>query len=311
MIQAFVLHTDQLRSANGNCKQANVFIMSSPKKVELQRLCQQFDLDPVIFNECNSAEEVSRFHEVTSTVLKQLQLLVVFDFNVHYSEITDQLTPTILLFNADYLFLCTKNAANALDELTVAVKGHPQIPALVAHLINFWQGHLIQALDSYEEQINYLNKAAQKAIKDHELRQLTSLMRRLVFLEHTINDQSETITAFEKSAIAQTVNSQMLLDIKTNQRRLAKAIHIYRDVLESLNGLYMGIMDNNLNHLMKFLDSAGLILATASLLSGFMGMNVGGMPWKSSAYGFWIILGIALLVAVVISIYLRRKSYTD
>ena len=103
----------------------------------------------------------------------------------------------------------------------------------------------------------------------------------------------------------------MLLDIKTNQRRLAKAIHIYRDVLESLNGLYTGIMDNNLNHLMKFLDSAGLILATAALLSGFMGMNVGGMPWKSSEYGFWIILGIALLVAVGISIYLRRKSYTD
>ena len=232
MIQAFVLRDGQLRSDNGNREQANVFIMSSPKKTELQSLCRQFNLDPVIFNECNSAEEVSRFHEVTSTALEHLQLLVIFDFNVHYSEITDQLTPTILLFNTDHLFLCTQNAANALDELTVAVQEHQQVSALVAHLINFWQGHLIQGLDSYEEQINYLNQAAQKAIKDHELRQLTSLMRRLVFLEHTINDQSETITAFEKSTIAQTINSQMLLDIKTNQRRLAKAIHIYRDVLE-------------------------------------------------------------------------------
>ena len=103
MIQAFALHAGQLRSVNGHRESANVFIMSSPKKVELQRLCQQFDLDPVIFNECNSAEEVSRFHVVTSTILEQLQLLVVFDFNIHYSEITDQLTPTILLFNNDYL----------------------------------------------------------------------------------------------------------------------------------------------------------------------------------------------------------------
>lgn len=198
MIQAFVLCNNQLRSINDNREQANVFIMSSPKKTELQSLCQQFNLDPVIFNECNSAEEVSRFHKVTSTVLEHLQLLVIFNFNVYYSEVTDQLTPTILLFSTDYLFLCTPNAANALDELTVAVQEHQQISALVAHLINFWQGHLIQALHSYEEQINYLNQAAQKTIKDHELRQLTSLMRRLVFLEHTINDQSETITAFEK-----------------------------------------------------------------------------------------------------------------
>ena len=50
MIQAFALHAGQLRSVNGHRESANVFIMSSPKKVELQRLCQQFDLDPVIFN---------------------------------------------------------------------------------------------------------------------------------------------------------------------------------------------------------------------------------------------------------------------
>ncbi len=55
MIQAFVLRDGQLCSANGNREQANVFIMSSPKKSELQSLCQQFNLDPVIFNECNSA----------------------------------------------------------------------------------------------------------------------------------------------------------------------------------------------------------------------------------------------------------------
>ena len=38
------------------------------------------------------------------------------------------------------------------------------------------------------------------------------------------------------------------------------------------------MMDSNLNNLMKFLDSSGLVIAVAALVTGFMGMNVGGLP---------------------------------
>ena len=60
---------------------------------------------------------------------------------------------------------------------------------------------------------------------------------------------------------------------------------------------------------MKFLDSAGLVIATAALVSGFMGMNVGGLPWKDTQFGFWLTVIISVLLAITIAIYLRRKKY--
>ena len=60
---------------------------------------------------------------------------------------------------------------------------------------------------------------------------------------------------------------------------------------------------------MKFLDSAGLVIATAALVSGFMGMNVGGLPWKDTQFGFWLTVIISALLAITIAIYLRRKKY--
>ncbi len=68
------------------------------------------------------------------------------------------------------------------------------------------------------------------------------------------------------------------------------------------------MMDNNLNHLMKYLDSAGLVIA---LVTGFMGMNVGGLPWKTSTSGFALTCVIAILLAVITGIHLKRKEYTD
>lgn len=70
------------------------------------------------------------------------------------------------------------------------------------------------------------------------------------------------------------------------------------------------MMNSSLNNLMKFLDSAGLVIATAALVSGFMGMNVGGLPWKNTQFGFWFTVTISVSLAIIIAIYLKRKSYS-
>lgn len=69
------------------------------------------------------------------------------------------------------------------------------------------------------------------------------------------------------------------------------------------------MMDSNLNNLMKFLDSAGIVIAAAALISGFMGMNVGGLPWKGAGYGFSMTLGITAIVTIAVALYLRKKKY--
>lgn len=40
------------------------------------------------------------------------------------------------------------------------------------------------------------------------------------------------------------------------------------------------MMDNNLNHIMKYLDSAALIISVPALFAGIWGMNTGGLPGK-------------------------------
>lgn len=70
------------------------------------------------------------------------------------------------------------------------------------------------------------------------------------------------------------------------------------------------MMNNNLNHLMKYLDSAALIISIPALISGIWGMNTGGLPGKGSPLGFMIVMALAIVLTVLATIHLKRKDYT-
>lgn len=71
------------------------------------------------------------------------------------------------------------------------------------------------------------------------------------------------------------------------------------------------MMDSHLNHLMKFLDSAALIISIPALISGLWGMNVGGIPGKSSSLGFSFIVVFASILTIIFNILLKFKKYND
>lgn len=85
-------------------------------------------------------------------------------------------------------------------------------------------------------------------------------------------------------------------------------IHVYTDLLNSISGLFTAMMDSHLNHLMKYLDSAALVIALPALISGIWGMNVGGLPGKENENGFWILIIFVSLLTIGWGIFLKSKS---
>ncbi|WP_227743776.1 CorA family divalent cation transporter [Lactobacillus helveticus] len=97
----------------------------------------------------------------------------------------------------------------------------------------------------------------------------------------------------------------------TKQSQLTKMIQVYADLLDSISSLFTAMMDSHLNHLMKYLDSAALIIAISALISGIWGMNIGGLPGKNDEKGFWILLILGALITLIWSFLLKKKKYND
>lgn len=63
-------------------------------------------------------------------------------------------------------------------------------------------------------------------------------------------------------------DKKLLYNIKLRQVHAEELITISRDLLETVGGLFSDMMDNNLNHLMKYLDFAALIILIPALILG-------------------------------------------
>lgn len=310
MLTSYKVQAGHLEAMGNNVGAAPLILISNPTVKEQELVCRELGLEAVTFDYANSPEEVSRFHRIYSSRMHDAYLLVVYDFNAEEETIEAQLAPAIVIFNQQQLLVCTADVEAALKVITKHLEDAEKPVQMVNHLVNYWQDQLMAGLRAYKPEIDRLDRAANATIENKELRALTDLTRQLVFFEHTMDDQSSALMAFTNSLTADHLENTEVQTMQTKQRRLNKMIHIFRDLLESISGLFLGMMDNNLNHLMKFLDSAGLIIAIGALVTGLMGMNVGGIPWKNSVYGFWIIF-IVIIIALMVAIrYLRNKDYS-
>ena len=165
--------------------------------------------------------------------------------------------------------------------------------------------HINQKLNAVKRKIDYLDSVARETTKTKELKKVTDLTRELVYLKHTLDDQTESLRSFgEYLKKNQLASSADIASLMTKQAQLTKMIHVYTDLLNSISGLFTAMIDSHLNHLMKYLNSVALI-------SGIWGMNIGGLPGRTNKNGFWIIITIAAILTIIWAIILKKKKYND
>ena len=79
-------------------------------------------------------------------------------------------------------------------------------------------------------------------------------------------------------------------------RELAKAA---MDKLDNLYDFYRAKVDERMNRNVYYLTLLSGIFLPLTLLTGFFGMNTGGLPYADDAYGTWKVVGISLVLEVL------------
>lgn len=284
----------------------NLILKDRLTSKEIHELILNWDLDPSIFTHPDSPVEITRFITLDSSKLTNEHLLVTFNLQDINASIEQELVPVFTIIDQNHLFIGTTASFKGFNS-----KSTDPIDLIFENLL--WQIHnLNQKLNEVKRRIDHLDRAARKTTKTRELTQITDLTRELVYLKHTLNDQTESLQRFE-DYLEQTrwVSRARIESLLTEQLRLNKIIDVYTDLLTSISGLFTAMMDSHLNHLMKYLDSAALIIAIPALISGIWGMNIGGLPGKDTEYGFWILVLLSVILTISWGIFLKKKKYND
>lgn len=100
-----------------------------------------------------------------------------------------------------------------------------------------------------------------------------------------------------------------IFDIQLQQSQALKLVTIYHSLVDTLGNLFESMISNNLNHLMKYLESAALVLTVPTLIAGIWGMNTGGLPFKEQDTGTYILFLVMILLTVITAVFLAKKNY--
>jgi len=90
-------------------------------------------------------------------------------------------------------------------------------------------------------------------------------------------------------------------------RNLAKAS---LDKLDHLYDFYRAKVDEKMNRNVYYLTLISGIFLPLTLISGFFGMNTGGLPYVQDPYGTWKVVGIALVLEILIFVPFFFKNHT-
>jgi magnesium transporter len=172
---------------------------------------------------------------------------------------------------------------------------------------------ILPIADGISEQIDDIDHAIVNTPDQEKLKRIFELRHALLSIRKVtapLRDAFGEFIRMEASAhILGTADIQLYLnDIYDHLLRVGDSVDTYRDMLSASLEAYQSSISNRLNINMQRLTVAATILATASAVTGFYGMNLRGMgiasPWE---YGATAVV-IVLVGATALELWLFRRA---
>lgn len=168
--------------------------------------------------------------------------------------------------------------------------------------------HVISLLGENIETLedNLLENPSQHIIND-----INNYKRELNFLKKSIKPAKDMIFALVKS------DADFLTDetdvhfkeLEDNVSQANDAADHYREVLSDQLNIYHSIMSTKLNDIMKFLTVFSVIFIPLTFIAGIYGTNFEYVPELGLKYGYFIMWGVMIVVAILMLIFFKKKKW--
>ena len=121
----------------------------------------------------------------------------------------------------------------------------------------------------------------------------------------------EAVSRFAKCDNALIPESTLVFirDLHDHVFQVIDLLETYRDMTTGLNDLFHAELGYKMNNVMKILTIITTIFVPLSFLAGLYGMNFDHMPELHWQNGYFLLLGLMLLIAAGSLLFFARKKW--
>jgi magnesium transporter len=146
---------------------------------------------------------------------------------------------------------------------------------------------------------------------DNILEDIHTIRRELIYLRKQVWPLREIITYLQKDGapLISEATGPFLRDVYDHTIQVIDSIESFRDVLSGLQDLYLSIISNRMNEVMKVLTIIATIFIPITFIAGIYGMNFSHMPELTWRWGYPAVWLLIIGIAVVMIVFFRRKNW--
>lgn len=170
----------------------------------------------------------------------------------------------------------------------------------------------LQYLRIIDKKSEVVERKLHQSQKNQELIELLELEKSLVYFTTSLRSNE---VVFEKMLRNEKIkkypeDTELLEDVIIENKQAIEMANIYSGILSGTMDAFASVISNNLNIVMKFLATVTIVMSIPTMIASFYGMNVNsaGMPFANNFWGFWIVLGFAALISLIVALIFSKKD---
>lgn len=166
-------------------------------------------------------------------------------------------------------------------------------------------------MEKLGEQIELVEEEVVRSSNKKSLARINQLRKELIVLKRNITPVRDLLSNIIRS-------ESDLLDDRTTKYFKDVYDHIvqahdlndnYRDIMVSMQDLYINNVNLKMNEVMKVMAIVTCLLAPATVIGGIFGMNFETIPYLHNQYGFWIAVGVMLIIPIWMIMIFRKRGW--
>jgi len=283
------------------------------RKADVETVSNHFGVHPLIAEDILSMDQRPKMDEVEGVLFCLLNMLY---FNSTKKTVeTEQIS---IVLGQRFVITFQEDASrDAFDPIRMRLKiARSQLRQRSADYLLYVMLDLIVdnyfvVMEALGEQIEALEEEVVRKSNKKSLARINQLRKELIVLKRNIAPVRDLINNIIRSE-SELLDDRTTKYFKDVYDHIVQAFDLsenYRDVMMSMQDLYVSNVNLRLNEVMKVMTIVTCLLAPATVIGGIFGMNFDIIPFAHHELGFYLAVGIMFLVPVMMLYIFKRRGW--
>jgi magnesium transporter len=283
------------------------------RKVEVEAIAAHFGIHYLIVEDIMSVSQRPKMDEIENVLFCLLNMLY---FNEQTGTVeTEQIS---IVLGENFIVSIQEDARrDVFNSIREKLRlSHTKLRLsgadyLCYAMLDMIVDHYFIVMEKLGDRIEMLEEKIIRNSNTRSLAEINSLRKELIVLKRNVSPVRDLINGFIKSDsdLLEENTTKYFKDILDHITQANELAESYRDMMMNLQDLYLSHVNLKSNAVMKVMAVVTCLLAPATVIGGIFGMNFDIIPFLNDQYGFYIALGLMIIIPTWMIVVFKRRGW--